>query len=136
VGPFEVKEDRVKGFYLVATDYIEPGTIVSEYSGEVMKSREALNYEDNDSIFMLVRGSRCKDSIDIVPEKYSNIARFFSGINNTLKRAQFAKLENIKSLRFSYGNRTHLLLYAIKPIQASETLYFDYNGSAFHEYPT
>lgn len=29
VGPFEVKEDRVKGFYLVATDYIEPFTIVS-----------------------------------------------------------------------------------------------------------
>ena len=29
-----------------------------------------------------------------------------------------------------------LLLHTIKPIQAGETLYFDYNGSAFHEYPT
>ncbi len=29
VGPFEVKEDRIKGFYLIATEYIEPLTIVS-----------------------------------------------------------------------------------------------------------
>lgn len=43
MGPFEVKEDRIKGFFLVATDYIEPYTIVSEYSGEVMKFRDALN---------------------------------------------------------------------------------------------
>jgi len=24
----------------------------------------------------------------------------------------------------------------VKPIQAGETLYFDYNGGLFHEYPT
>lgn len=44
VGPLEVKEDRVKGFYLVSTDYIPPCTIVSEYSGEVMTSRAALQF--------------------------------------------------------------------------------------------
>jgi SET domain-containing protein len=53
-----VKEDRIKGFYLTATDYIEPNTIVSEYVGEVMTSRNALNEEENDSIFILVRSSR------------------------------------------------------------------------------
>lgn len=31
VGLFEIKEDREKGFYLVATDFIEKMTIVSEY---------------------------------------------------------------------------------------------------------
>jgi hypothetical protein len=39
-------------------------------------------------------------------------------------------------MRFSYKGRVRILLHTIKPIQAGETLYFDYNGSAFHEYPT
>ena len=42
----------------------------------------------------------------------------------------------MRSLRFSYKGRVRLLLYTCKPIQAGETLYFNYNGSAFHEYPT
>lgn len=117
VGPFEVKEDRFKGFYLVATDHIESDTIVSEYSGEVMLSRDAFNYELNDSIFMLVRGPSSTSSLDIVPEKYGNISRFFSGINNSQKRC-WSRLQNIKAMRFSYQGKVHILLYTIRPIQA------------------
>ncbi len=57
-----------------------------------MRSREALNYEENDSIFLLVRGARSRSSLDIVPQKYGNISRFFAGINNTLKRSLASKL--------------------------------------------
>lgn len=67
---------------------------------------------------MLIKCHRSIESLDIVPEKYGNISRFFSGINNNLKRSSWSRLENIKSLRFSYKGRVHLLLYTIKPIQA------------------
>lgn len=53
-----------------------------------MTARNALNYEENDSIFLLVRGARSSESLDIVPEKYGNISRFFSGINNKHKKTE------------------------------------------------
>jgi [histone H3]-lysine27 N-methyltransferase len=71
-----------------------------------------------------------------VPQLYGNISRFFLGINNDYKRHYgSAKLENVKCMRFSYKGRVRLLLYTSKPIQAGETLYFNYNGSNY-EYPT
>ena len=101
-----------------------------------MTSRDALNELENDSIFLLLRGPRAVESLDIVPKNYGNSSRFVAGLNNSVKRAVRTKLENIKSLRLSYKGRVRLLLHTIKPIQAGETLYFDYNGSPFQEYPT
>ena len=49
-----------------------------------MNSRDALNELENDSIFSLLRGARAIESLDIVPQKYGNISRFFAGLNNTL----------------------------------------------------
>lgn len=82
-----------------------------------MKSRDALNHEENDSIFMLVKTNRSAQSLDVVPEQYGNISRFFSGINNSCRR-KWSKLENIKALRFSYRGKVHILLYTKKEIQA------------------
>ena len=33
VGPFEIKEDRAKGFFVEATAWISKGTIICEYVG-------------------------------------------------------------------------------------------------------
>jgi hypothetical protein len=99
-----------------------------------MCNRTSLFYSNNDSIFMLIRNVSSKKSLDIVPEKYSNISRFFSGINNSEKNSR--KLINITTIRFNYKGRVRIIFYASKNIQAGDILYFDYNGSPFNEYPT
>lgn len=58
-----------------------------------MGNRKSLFYDENDSIFMLIKSISSKKSLDIVPNKFSNLSRFFSGINNTDKNAK--KLINI-----------------------------------------
>ena len=61
-------------------------TIISEYVGEVIPARKALfHHNENDSVFMLIKNSSSSLSLDIVPNHYGNIARFFSGINNKNK---------------------------------------------------
>jgi hypothetical protein len=79
---------------------------------------------------MLIKSISSKKSLDIVPNKFSNISRFFSGINNADKNAK--KLINIQTIRFNYKGRVRIIFYASKNIQAGDLLYFDYNGSPFN----
>lgn len=85
---------------------------------------------------MLLRAASSSRSLEIVPSHYGNISRFFSEINNEKVRKGFSKRENIQAIKFAYQGRVRVLFYAKKPIQADEKLYFNYNGSAFQEYPT
>lgn len=45
-------------------------------------------------------------------------------------------MENVRTLRFLFENKVRLLFYAKADIMKGETLYINYNGGAFHEYPT
>ena len=110
-------------------------TIITEYVGEVIPARKSLfHHNQNDSVFMLIKNSSSSLSLDIVPFNFGNIARFFSGINNENKEGK--KILNVEAMRFSYKGRVRIIFYAKKNIQAGDGLYFDYNGSPFHEYPT
>lgn len=66
-------------------------------------------------------------SLDIVPNHFSNIGRFFLGINNTDKKAQ--QHINVATVRFALDNRVRIAFYTKSNIQAGDVLYFDYNGS-------
>ena len=45
-------------------------------------------FSKNDSIMDLLRTQRSSTSLVIYPEKFGNLARFLSGINNTNKKSQ------------------------------------------------
>ena len=120
---------------MIATAKIETGTIISEYGGEVMNSKEVVKEQNrNDSVFRLVVGNESKSSLDVCPINYSNISRFISGINNSLKYHR--SLENVRSVRFAYKGRIRIVIIAKREIAAGEILYLDYNGGLEYEYPT
>ena len=126
-------ENRQVGFYARAIVSIPAHSIISEYSGEVVPARDSL-YHRNDSIMSLVRASRSSSSFDICPVLYGNISKFVSGINNRMRNWRY--IENVLTLRFMFEGRVRLLFFAKRDIKAGETLYINYNGGAFQEYPT
>jgi hypothetical protein len=67
---------------------------------------------------MLLRTPRSNSSLDVVPTRFGNISRFFSGINNSEKKRGFNSMENIKVIRFQYQSRIRLLFYTKRQIQA------------------
>jgi hypothetical protein len=95
---------------------IGPGMILSEYSGEVEKDSEAAVNIGNDSIFKLLVGPASINSLSICPEKFSSLARFIMGINNSLPNQK--KLVNVKSIRFVFNGRLRIILVAKKHIKA------------------
>jgi hypothetical protein len=84
-------------------------------------------FENNDSIFILLKNMRSSLSLDIVPNQFGNIGRFFLGINNTDKTA--AKRINVATVRFVLDGKVRIAFYTKSNIQAGDLLYFDYNGS-------
>lgn len=67
-----------------AMEDIPTRTLITEYVGEVDFARNHI-FNKNDSIMDLLRTSRSKTSLVILPDKKGNLARFLSGINNTSK---------------------------------------------------
>ena len=56
-------------------------TLICEYSGEVKRYRDVV-FSKNDSIMTLLRTGRAETTLVIEPEKYGNLAKYLSGINN------------------------------------------------------
>jgi len=56
-------------------------TLICEYVGEVDTSRNRV-FDKNDSIMELLKTTRSQTTLVLCPEKYGNLARFLSGINN------------------------------------------------------
>lgn len=117
-----------------ALEFIPVFTIITEYVGEVVTSRQSLIWKSNDSIFSLIRTPRSKTSLDICPNRFANISKFLCGINNSQR---FGRLqENVQTMKFVYHGKARVLFYAKKNIQAGDILFIDYNGGGFDEYPT
>ena len=57
-------------------------TLIGEYLGEVRTLRQVL-FDENDSIMELLSTGDADTTLMIRPEKFSNIGRFFNGINNS-----------------------------------------------------
>ena len=88
----------------------------------------------NDSIFQLLVVPSKEDSddeddqksLDIVPLKYCNIARFFNAINNSVKGSK-QKRQNTVTCRRQIDGQVHVFLHTTKKIKAGEILQIDYN---------
>lgn len=80
--PILIEEDKMQGFIVRAYQDIAKRTLICEYAGEVDYARNKIFEKSNDSIMMLLRTTRSKTSLVICPQKYANIAKFISGINN------------------------------------------------------
>jgi len=89
----------------------------------------------NDSIFELLCSGDPKTSLVVAPNKYSNVARFFNGINNSEKDSKKLK-QNIRSMRCQVDGRVTVLLYTSKSVKKGESLRFDYNEAGKMMYPT
>lgn len=48
-----------------------------------MTARQSPQILGNDSIFRLLETGKSKYTLDIVPNRFANISKYFAGINNT-----------------------------------------------------
>jgi hypothetical protein len=70
--------------------------LLAEYCGEVVTEHNT-NLE-NDSIMELLSTDNPKTTLNVVPDKYANVARFFNGINNSNIGSKI-KQQNIRTMR-------------------------------------
>lgn len=82
----------------------------------------------------LIHTPSSSTSLVICPDKFGNLARFISGINNHNDKSM--KKQNVQSVRFDVDGQVHVLLYALRQIKKNEILYYDYNAGGFDNYPT
>ncbi|ESQ40914.1 hypothetical protein EUTSA_v10013971mg [Eutrema salsugineum] len=130
--PLVVVFDPLEGYTVEADGPIKDLTFIAEYTGDVdyLKNRE---HDDCDSIMTLLLSEDPSKSLVICPDKYGNISRFISGINNHNRSGK--KKQNCKCVRYSVNGECRVLLVATRDISKGERLYYDYNGYE-HEYPT
>ena len=133
--PVEVVDDPEQRFIVKALDEMITNTLICEYTGEVSLARNRL-FDDNDSIMDLIHSPTSDTSLVICPEKYGNLARFLSGINNKYKILKKKKNQNVYSLRVDIDGSVHILLLASKRIKKGEILYYDYNAGGYNTYNT
>lgn len=129
----EISGDEAQGFLVKAAVDIPSCTFLCEYAGEVCLQRKVFFDSDNDSIMELLKTPSSSESLVIKPEKYCNIARFISGINNH-KPESYKKI-NVNSVKVNIDGQAHILLYASRYIKQGDVLYYDYNRGGY-EYPT
>lgn len=84
--PVLINHTTNAGFEVRAAADLPELTILCEYIGEVKTEKMCVNSPslfNNDSIMELLSTPRTDTTLNVVPVKYSNIARFFNGINNS-----------------------------------------------------
>ena len=133
--PVEVVDDPEQRFIVRALDEMVTNTLICEYTGEVCLARNRL-FDDNDSIMDLIHTPTSDTSLVICPEKFGNLARFISGINNNYKEMKKKKNQNVYSFRVDIDGSVHILLLASKRIKKGEILYYDYNAGGYNSYNT
>ena len=133
--PVEVVDDPEQRFIVKALDEMVTNTLICEYTGEVSLARNRL-FDENDSIMDLIHSPTSDTSLVICPEKYGNLARFISGINNKYKILKKKNYQNVYSIRVNIDGSVHILLLASKRIKKGEILYYDYNAGGYNTYNT
>lgn len=128
--PLEVSYDAYQGFIVKALEEMQPNTILCEYAGDVALLRDSL-FSDNDSIMDLIRTPDADVGLCILPQKFTNIGKFFSGINNSDPNAK----ANVCSHRLNIDGSVHIILVTNEKIKKNDILCYDYNGCGYY-YPT
>ena len=102
------------GYNVKADKKLLKGMIVCEYVGEVYTHREVIEkYRESDSLMELRSGKNADETLFIVPDKFTNIGRFFNGINNF----QEGQRGNLRSLRIIGEGRPMVILYTCQTVE-------------------
>jgi hypothetical protein len=125
----------VQGFFVRAALDIPELTLLAEYCGEVRTEVQTKEYIGNDSIMELLCTGNPATSLNVVPDKHSNVARFFSGINNARADSK-VRQQNLRTMRCQVEGQALVLLYTKRNIKKGEPLRFDYNEAGKGLYPT
>lgn len=139
--PVVLTADERQGFYVVAATDLPELTLLAEYLGEVRTDKQTIN-DPNDSIMELLC-CKCLDSNEpdpskslvVIPQTFSNVGRFFNGINNSDKDSKKLK-QNVRSMRCQVDAKATVLLYTKRAVKKGEPLVFDYNEAGKNWYPT
>lgn len=107
--PVIIKKDKTKGYVVYADEYIPSLTIICEYLGQVVLTRDIL-FDKNDSIMELLRSPSSKHSLSIYPNKFANLAKFFSGINNNMDDEYRYTIQNLSSIRVKIKDEIKVIL--------------------------
>ncbi|CAD8194750.1 unnamed protein product [Paramecium pentaurelia] len=128
--PVIVEYNIDQGFYVKAVQPIVNNTLICEYAGEVFRFADQV-YSTSDSMMSLLETNFAATSLVIIPQKYGNLAKYLSGINNTKKNSK-KQQQNVKSQRFNVEGESRVILYACREIRTGEVLYYDYNEGGFN----
>ena len=130
-----IKISKVKkqDYVVKASIDIKENTLICEYTGNVLTYKKFCNLDEegpikkNNSIIDLTVTPNSETSLIICPYKYSNIARFLSGINNT---TDFEDQVNVFPTKISINGFIPILVVAKKDIKKNDILYYNYNVEA------
>ena len=87
--PIKICKVPGKGLGVRAFSRLNKNTVIAEYVGDIMTTEEFLNKKDklaswgSDSIFTLLQTNKISTSLEIVPYKHTNIARFLNSAKLT-----------------------------------------------------
>lgn len=141
--PVQVVYDKIQGYVVQAIEDIGAMTLICEYAGQVYTYRDQM-FTKSDAMMTLLKTSRAQTSLVIIPDRFGNLARYLSGINNyknerywlmCLNIFRFRK-QNVCSIRFDVDGEARVILYAYRNIKAGELLYYDYNEGGDNAYDT
>jgi hypothetical protein len=128
--PVKLVQDPIQGWIVKATGFIKRFTLLCEYSGEVVDPEKDQEVTRSDALMDYLSSE--SSNLVIFPDKFGNLARFISGVNNeTGKHTQ-----NVKSIKVKIDGSLHILLYTTRNIHPGETLYYDYNEGGLNEKDT
>lgn len=130
--PVLLRYQENQGFFVEAAVDLPDLCLICEYLGEVRTGRQSL-FNPNDSIMELLDTGDSDTSLSIIPEKHSNIGRYFNGINNKLLDSK--KKQNLMSIRCQMDGKVTVLLYTKRAVKQGEQLLYNYN-EAKECYPT
>jgi hypothetical protein len=120
-GPFIIIKDPIQGYIVKSTNKIPKNCFICEYTGEIINHNDALCIYDDLMEYATINKFK---SFDISPNKFCNLARFISGINNTkIQENQ----QNVKSIKFQINGIIHVDLYSYRDIDIDEILFYNYN---------
>ena len=131
--PIRIYYEPNQGYIIRAESSIPACTLICEYIGQVRKTKRCI-FVQNDSIMDLLITGDSSTSLSIIPENYSNIARFFSGVNSTTKEG-LAK-QNLKCVRVSIKGEVRAIIFTTKSVSKGESLCFNYNEAGLDNYDT
>ena len=132
--PVIMHHDPIQGFYVAAARDLPELTLIAEYLGQVRTDMQT-RLDVNDSIMELLCTGNPNSSLVVVPYEHANVARFFNGINNSVKDSKRTQ-QNVRTMRCQVNGQATVLLFTKRLVKKGEILMFDYNEAGKDLYPT